>query len=69
MELLSSLFHVLNVDTIFNVQYTEYIPKHHHLGQGILKQLESKEDRASLMALQWKLYKLYMRNELSMISF
>ena len=42
---------------------TKYIPNHHDIGTGIKAQLKTKDDRISLCALQFKLYKVYLRSE------
>ena len=42
---------------------TKYIPNHHDIGIGIKAQLKTKDDRISLCALQFKLYKVYLRSE------
>ena len=38
--------------------YSKSIPNQDHLGLGIMAQLRTKEDRASLLQLQWSLYKV-----------
>ena len=43
--------------------YAENIPNYAQLGHGMLKQVESRKDIVSLLGLHWKLFYVYLGNE------
>ena len=48
--------------------YSEYTANHQHLGLGLKKQMQTTEDRKSMMLLIWKLFLLYLRNDHTLLS-
>ena len=48
--------------------YSDFVAHHDLLGQGLLKQMETQEDRKSMLLLWWNLFKLYLRNDHTVLS-
>lgn len=48
--------------------YSDYVAHHDMLGLGLMKQMETKEDRKSMLLLTWNLFKLYLRNDHTVLS-
>ena len=60
---------VYQIITLYTVPlFPEYTANHHLLGLGLRKQLETPEDRKSMMLLTWNLFKLYLRNDHTLLS-
>ena len=48
--------------------YSDFVAHRELLGQGLLKQMENGEDRKSMLLLWWNLFKLYLRNDHTVLS-